>query len=138
VRDRLKEKFVDLGETQLKNIVRPVRVYALRLWWRRARRPARKREPPRLSLVVLPFANIGGDPEQEYFVDDVTERLTTDLSRISGADCRVFDGRFWRTAPTAPTARASAAPIGPAYTVASGSRDLMRPHQIALRYERVI
>ena len=35
--------------------------------------------------MVLPFANIGGDPEQEYFVDGVTESLTTDLSRISGA-----------------------------------------------------
>ena len=42
-------------------------------------------DPPRLSLVVLPFANIGGDPEQDYFVDGVTECLTTDLSRISGA-----------------------------------------------------
>src|SRR5271154_759635 len=41
--------------------------------------------PPRLSIVVLPFANIGGDPEQEYFVDGVTESLTTDLSRIAGA-----------------------------------------------------
>ena len=46
---------------------------------------ARKIRPPRLSLVVLPFANIGGDPEQEYFADGVTESLTTDLSRISGA-----------------------------------------------------
>jgi TolB-like protein/thioredoxin-like negative regulator of GroEL len=44
-----------------------------------------KSGPPRLSLVVLPFANMGGDPEQEYFVDGVTESLTTDLSRISGA-----------------------------------------------------
>ena len=35
--------------------------------------------------MVLPFANIGGDPEQDYFVDGVTESLTTDLSRISGA-----------------------------------------------------
>ena len=49
-------------------------------------------KPPRchlqlrvLSIVVLPFANIGGDPEQDYFVDGVTESLTTDLSRISGA-----------------------------------------------------
>ena len=41
--------------------------------------------PPRLSLVVLPFANIGGDHEQEYFADGITESLTTDLSRISGA-----------------------------------------------------
>jgi DNA-binding winged helix-turn-helix (wHTH) protein len=38
--------------------------------------------PPRLSIVVLPFANISGDPEQDYFVDGVTETLTTDLSRI--------------------------------------------------------
>jgi TolB-like protein len=36
-------------------------------------------------MVVMPFANIGGNPEQEYFVDGVTESLTTDLSRISGA-----------------------------------------------------
>jgi TolB-like protein/DNA-binding winged helix-turn-helix (wHTH) protein/Flp pilus assembly protein TadD len=41
--------------------------------------------PPRLSIVVLPFANIGGDPEQEYFTDGVTDGLTTDLSRIRGA-----------------------------------------------------
>jgi TolB-like protein len=41
--------------------------------------------PPRLSVVVLPFANLSGDPEQEYFVDGVTESLTTDLSRINGA-----------------------------------------------------
>jgi TolB-like protein/Tfp pilus assembly protein PilF len=40
---------------------------------------------PRLSIVVLPFANLGGDPEQEYFVDGVTESLTADLSHIVGA-----------------------------------------------------
>ena len=44
-----------------------------------------KSAPPRLSMVVLPFANIGHDPEQDYFVDGVTESLTTDLSRISGS-----------------------------------------------------
>ena len=43
-----------------------------------------KAVPPHLSIVVLPFANISGDPEQEFFVDGVTESLTTDLSRISG------------------------------------------------------
>jgi len=40
---------------------------------------------PHLSIVVLPFANLGGDAEQEYFVDGVTESLTTDLSRIAGS-----------------------------------------------------
>ena len=54
----------------------------------RRRQPRRASEqtagPPRLSIVVLPFANIGGDPEQEHFVDGVTESLTTDLSRIRG------------------------------------------------------
>jgi DNA-binding winged helix-turn-helix (wHTH) protein len=40
---------------------------------------------PRLSIVVLPFANLSSDPEQDYFVDGVTESLTTDLSRISGS-----------------------------------------------------
>ena len=41
--------------------------------------------PPHLSIVVLPFANLSGDPDQDYFVDGVTESLTTDLSRISGS-----------------------------------------------------
>ena len=58
-------------------------------WLRQAERRvtchSEKAGPPRLSIVVLPFANLGGDPEQEYFVDGVTESLTTDLSRISGS-----------------------------------------------------
>jgi adenylate cyclase len=74
VRDRLKEAFVDLGEKDLKNIARPVRVYAIEtgsVGLAGAPQVARpdKAGPPRLSIVVLPFANIGGDPEQEYFVD---------------------------------------------------------------------
>jgi TolB-like protein/DNA-binding winged helix-turn-helix (wHTH) protein len=52
----------------------------------RAKGPMSERgEPPRLSIVVLPFANIGGDPEQDYFVDGVTDNLTTDLSQIRSA-----------------------------------------------------
>ena len=45
----------------------------------------KRQGPPRLSIVVLPFANMGGGAEQEYFVDGVTESLTTDLSRIRGS-----------------------------------------------------
>jgi adenylate cyclase len=89
VRDRLKEGFVDLGEKELKNIARPVRAYALKTSTDgpspvQPASAADKTSPPRLSIVVLPFTN-SGDPEQEYFIDGVTESLTTDLSRISGA-----------------------------------------------------
>jgi TolB-like protein len=87
VRDRVSETFIDLGEKQLKDIARPLRAYALKLESGSVSKTLtpQRREPPRLSLVVLPFANIGSDPEQDYFVDGVTESLTTDLSRISGA-----------------------------------------------------
>ena len=90
VRGRIDADFVDLGEKDLKNIARPMRVYGVRIGSiqpdaHALRLLAEQGRPPRLSIVVLPFANIGGDPEQEYFVDGVTESLTTDLSRISGA-----------------------------------------------------
>src|SRR5271166_4955713 len=89
VRGRIDAEFVDLGEKTLKNIARPVRVYAVKIGaGSTAPAPAlapNKQSSPRLSIVVLPFANIGGDPEQEHFVDGVTESLTTDLSRIRGA-----------------------------------------------------
>jgi TolB-like protein len=81
-------EFVDLGEQRLKNIARPVRAYALVQQRGGAKSNNSKLEPvlsPHLSMVVLPFTNIGGDPEQEYFVDGVTESLTTDLSRIAGS-----------------------------------------------------
>jgi TolB-like protein/class 3 adenylate cyclase/Tfp pilus assembly protein PilF len=89
VRGRVEAEFIDLGEKALKNIARPVHVYAVRIevdGSQRAPHPASADvEPPRLSIVVLPFANIGGDSEQDYFVDGVTESLTTDLSRIRGS-----------------------------------------------------
>jgi adenylate cyclase len=101
VRDRLQDEFIDLGEKELKNIVRPVRAYAIKAGSTGAASQLRssateKSGPPRLSIVVLPFANLGGDPEQDYFVDGVTESLTTDLSRISGS---FVIGRrpFWGT-----------------------------------------
>jgi TolB-like protein/class 3 adenylate cyclase len=90
VRGRMEAEFADLGEKNLKNIARPVRVYAVRIGSEGAApapsKPApNKQGPPRLSLVVLPFSNIGGDAAQEHFVDGVTESLTTDLSRIRGS-----------------------------------------------------
>jgi adenylate cyclase len=138
IRDKLPYPFEDRGEQRVKNIARPVRVYALRpeavaelsgagmpivaprrrhsavatiaaatgavlviaviAWWVW---PATKSSPtptpavaasisqpltaPRLSIVVLPFANLSNDPEQQYFADGITEDLTTDLSRIAGS-----------------------------------------------------
>ena len=132
--DRLPYAFDDMGEQSVKNITRPVRVYALSLedrlassepiatprhrvtgiaiglaavvalvisagaWWLW---PATKSSPPpamaastsiaqplttpRLSIVVLPFANLSSDPEQQYFADGITEDVTTDLSRIENS-----------------------------------------------------
>ena len=91
VKARLDLAVNDLGATQLKNIAEPVRVYSLEVGVpAQTTPPAEAKSPsastaPRLSIVVLPFAIIGGDPEQEYFVDGVTESLTTDLSRIAGS-----------------------------------------------------
>ncbi|MFZ0150606.1 MAG: tetratricopeptide repeat protein [Xanthobacteraceae bacterium] len=90
IRAKVRVEFADLGEQNLKNIALPVRVYAV---VRDRPSPAAQAELarpgvlslPHLSIVVLPFANLSGDPEQDYFVDGVTENLTTDISRISGS-----------------------------------------------------
>ena len=90
VKGRLDLAVTDLGPTQLKNIAEPIRAYSLQVGVPAEAKPASASAPeksaaPRLSIVVLPFANIGGDSEQDHFVDGVTESLTTDLSRIRGA-----------------------------------------------------
>jgi adenylate cyclase len=87
VRDKLEAAFEDLGEQQVKNIARPVQVYRVN--------PDRARpDPPQIaaaaapalpdkpSIAVLPFANLSGDPEQEYFADGMVEEIITALSRI--------------------------------------------------------
>jgi TolB-like protein/class 3 adenylate cyclase len=90
VRGKIDAHFLDLGDKDLKNVARPVRVYGLNTG-SEISSPAlsafepEKKAPPRLSMVVLPLANIGGGPEQEHFADGVTESLTTDLSRIRNA-----------------------------------------------------
>jgi TolB-like protein len=81
IRDKLDVAFEDIGEQTLKNIARPVRVYRV---------VARQAAPPRPplpspgkpSIAVLPFQNMSGDPEQEYFVDGMVEEIITALSRI--------------------------------------------------------
>ena len=79
--------FEDMGEQQLKNIARPVRVYRVRghAVPTHAPLPALTQPlplPDKPSIAVLPFANMSGDPEQEYFADGMVEEITTALSRI--------------------------------------------------------
>ena len=86
VRDRLDVTYEDLGERTVKNIAEPVRIYRVRLSEShptgRTDRPAALPLPDKPSIAVLPFANMSGDPEQEYFADGITEDLITALSRI--------------------------------------------------------
>ena len=82
VRDKIDVGFDDAGERQLKNIERPVRVYRVQLGktvQRVERAPASTKRP---SIAVLPFKNMSGDPEQEYFADGMVDEIITGLSRI--------------------------------------------------------
>jgi adenylate cyclase len=145
VKGRLDLKVIDLGPTELKNIAEPIRVYSLDV-----SEPARpktapeKLAPPRLSLVVLPFATIGGDPEHDFFVDGVTESLTTDLSRISGAFVIVRSTAFTYKGKTVDlkhigsSPRALSEPSAPRTSrrYRRGGRDRQSPPRIAVRSRR--
>jgi len=85
VRGKVEAEFADLGEQSLKNIARPLRVYRAGL----ASAPEMPSAaatalslPDKPSIAVLPFANLSGDPEQEYFADGMVEEIITALSRI--------------------------------------------------------
>ena len=84
VRDRLPFVFEDLGEQQVKNIARPIRVYRVRDPGAAAKSPPAPALPlpDKPSIAVLPFVNMSGDPEQEYFADGMVEEIITALSRI--------------------------------------------------------
>ena len=81
VRDKLDFAFEELGEQQVKNIARPIRVYRIPIAENVAARvPLALPDKP--SLAVLPFQNMTGDAEQEYFVDGIVEEITTAISRL--------------------------------------------------------
>jgi adenylate cyclase len=81
VRDKLDLAFEDAGEQQVKNITRPLHVWRLRPG-AKPTVPAPLALPDKPSIAVLPFVNMSGDPEQEYFADGMVEEIITALSRI--------------------------------------------------------
>jgi adenylate cyclase len=80
---RLDLAFEDMGERRLKNIEAPIRVYSISVE-RASNDGAASAGQERPSIAVLPFVNMSGDPEQEYFSDGITEDIITDLSKVSG------------------------------------------------------
>ena len=86
VGDRLDVTFEDLGEQNVKNIARPIRIFRVLLDKAPHPRSEDVMDEPgtatKLSLVVLPFVNMSGDPEQEFFADGLTEDIITELSRF--------------------------------------------------------
>ena len=91
VENKLPLTYTALGEQSVKNILRPVRVFRVVLEPRATTDGAEQSEgapalalPDKPSIVVLPFLNLSGDVEQEYFSDGITEDLITDISKLSG------------------------------------------------------
>ena len=84
VRDKLNIVFEDAGEQQLKNIARSVRVYRVKLGEGGATQPAAPALalPDKASIAALPFQNMSGDSDQDYFCDGMVEDIITGLSRI--------------------------------------------------------
>ena len=100
--------YEDMGEQQVKNIEEPVRAYKVLMAAQEGPNPneALKPElelPDKPSIAVLPFTNMSGDPEQEYFSDGITEDIITALSRISGLlvvarhSTMVYKGKGWKS-----------------------------------------
>src|SRR5262249_14889928 len=83
VRDKLDVNFEDGGEHELKNIARPIRVYQFQTGGPATKVPALAL-PDKPSIAVLPFQNLSGDPQQEYFADGAVDDIITGLSRIKG------------------------------------------------------
>ena len=76
--------FEDMGPQQLKNITRPVRAYRVRLDGRTLAASPTLALPDKPSIAVLPFQNMSGDPEQDYFCDGLVEDIITTLSKLAG------------------------------------------------------
>ena len=84
VRNRIDAEFRDMGEKEIKHVSQPIRVYAIGVAQRSVSGNPVPELPDKPSIAVLPFDNMSGDSEQEYFSDGISEDIITDLSKISG------------------------------------------------------
>jgi adenylate cyclase len=124
VRDKLSFSFEDTGERQVKNIARPVRVHRVLLGERPSppepamETPAKQSLglPDKPSIAVLPFQNMSGDPDQEYFADGMVEEIITALSRIKWLFVIARNSSFTdkgRTGPQTPSTNSQIIAIRP-------------------------
>ena len=93
VGSRLDLAFEDMGEQQLKNIQRPVRVYVLRMGIENPTPRSMSPSPDKPSIAVLPFNNMSGEPDQEYFSDGITEDVITEFTVIARNSSFSYKGR---------------------------------------------
>ena len=105
---RVDAEFSDDGEQTIKNIARPVRVWRWPATVSRQRHNLAVGVDNRLSIAVLPFDNMSGDPEQEYFSDGITEDIITDLARVSGLFVTARNSSFVYKGQATPIQRISA------------------------------
>jgi adenylate cyclase len=114
----------DLGEKQLKNIAAPVRIFELRLEGVSAGKAGSTKPSPssqKPSIAVLPFANMSGDPDQEYFADGMVEEIITGLSRIKWFSVISRNSSFiYKNKPVAATEAADK--LGARYVLEGGVR----------------
>jgi adenylate cyclase len=128
VRDRIEFPFEDLGERQVKNIARPVRIWqwvptmsATTAGTAAKATDAPLPLPDKPSIVVLPFDNMSGDAEQEYFADGITEDIITELSRYRGLMVIARNSSFSYKG-TSPDIRTVASELGVRYVVEGSVR----------------
>jgi len=136
LRHRVAATFDDLGEQMLKNLPKPVRAYRLRATApaRPGAAPAQPERVDKPAIAVLPFDNMSGEAEQEFFADGITEDIITELSRFRGlfviSRNSAFESRGVPSEQPSPKASESAKPAAATPAIAIAKIRAMRPERM--------